>query len=127
MSIRPGPVNVASRRLSSGKKPKHLAADGAKTIERLTGNIGVVDLVRVSMTGAKIDVGTPACDSAFVAAKEQAAPRVMQMRQREAAIATRTAPLAALEEQGISPREWLAAAREEQEAPILLMLPQAAV
>lgn len=99
------------------------AADGAKTIERLTGDIGVAKLVRSSLAGMRLEAGTPAWDKAFAAATEAASPRVLHIRQREAAIATRTAPLAVLEERGITPREWLAAAREETEAPILLMLP----
>jgi hypothetical protein len=99
------------------------AADGAKTIERLTGDIGAAELVRSALAEANVEAGTPEWDRAFSEAKDNAAPTVQRIRQREAAIATRTAPLAALEAQGIAPRVWLAAAREEAEAPILLMLP----
>lgn len=101
------------------------AADGARTIERLTGGIGAADLVRSSIAEASVEVGTPEWDTAFLAAKDDAGPKVRQIRQREAAIASRTAPLPLLEARGITPRDWLAAAREETEAPILLLLPPA--
>lgn len=99
------------------------AADGARTIERLTGSIGAADLVRSSLAETSVEVGTPEWDTAFSAAKEDAGPKVRYIRQREAAIATRTAPLASLEARGIAPRDWLAAAREETEAPLLVLLP----
>ncbi|MBB4861008.1 hypothetical protein HNO88_004354 [Novosphingobium chloroacetimidivorans] len=35
---------------------------------------------------------------------------------------TRAAPLASLERPGIRPRDWLEAAREEKEVPVLVML-----
>jgi hypothetical protein len=99
------------------------AADGTKTIERLTGDIGAVDLVRSALVEAKVEAGTPEWDRSFSDAKAQAVPTVLRMRQREAAIATRTAPLCAVDAQGIAPRDWLRAARIETEVPILLMLP----
>lgn len=102
------------------------AADGTRTIERLTGGLGISDIVQANIAALSTDVGTPAWDEAFSAARSVAAPQVLKIRQREAAVATRTAPLAAMEARGFAPRDWLAAAREESEAPILVMIPQAA-
>jgi len=47
--------------------------------------------------------------------------RAQRWRQREAIAATRAAPLAQLKHDGVTPREWLKAAREEQNEPILLL------
>ena len=50
-----------------------------------------------------------------------AEPIAVSWRQREAVTATRAAPLCQLDKNGITPHEWLAAARAEKEEPILLM------
>src|SRR3989344_1791445 len=97
------------------------AADGARTIERLTGGIGLADLVRASLAQVSAELGTPDWESALMAAKNEAGPQVLRMRQREAAIATRTAPFVSLEASGISPRDLLNAARTATEVPILLL------
>lgn len=99
------------------------ADDGVKTMERLTGGIGAVDLVRACMADKKVRMGTPEWDAEFHIAKEQALPTVARIRQRESAIATCTAALPVLQEHGIASRDWLAAAREETSAPILLWRP----
>ena len=98
------------------------ASDGARTIERLTGGIGVADLVERSIEAVPQPPGSVDWALALAAANEAARPVVRQYRDREAATATRAEPLALLARKGIHPRDWLAAAREENEAPLLLML-----
>jgi hypothetical protein len=98
------------------------AADGARTLERLTGGIGLADMVRHRVAEAGVQSGSTAWTVALAEASEEARPMVRKMREREAALATRAAPLPAIEQRGIAARDWLQAAREETEAPLLVMV-----
>lgn len=98
------------------------AADGARTMERLSGQMGLADLVRHSLTENNAQPGSPQWAVAVSAASEAARPLARKMREREAALATRAAPLPAIERRGIKPRDWLQAAHEETEAPMLVMI-----
>ena len=101
------------------------AADGARTIERLTGGIGLADLVRRQLASSGASPGSQEWAIALAAASEGARPTVRKIRSREAASATRAAPLALLDRRGISTRDWMAAARAERDTPVLLMLDEA--
>lgn len=96
------------------------ASENARQIESLTGGIGKADLVLARMP-AGIDRASQEWESALAAAESEAAPIAANWRQREAVAATRAAPLAQLEQSGLTPREWLEAARAEREEPLLLL------
>lgn len=101
---------------------REAAADGARAIERLTGSIGLADLTRRALAASGAVPGTQDWTIALAAANEGAREVVAKIRQRETAAVTRAAPLASLERRGIRPRDWLEAAREEKEVPVLVML-----
>jgi hypothetical protein len=60
--------------------------------------------------------------SALEGAIVEVAPSAERLRQREASAATLGAPLKELEERGIPARDWLAAARQEEDVPVVLMM-----
>lgn len=96
------------------------AGENARQVESLTGNIGVADLTLARLpTG--IDQASQEWEEALARAEAEAAPIAASWRQREAMAATRAAPLPQLERDGVTPREWLAAARAETEEPVLLL------
>lgn len=105
------------------------AADGARSIERMTGMIGLADLSRARLALADARPGTLEWTLAQADANQSMRPVALKIRRREAAAITRAAPLAALQGHGIKPREWLEAARSETNSPILFMPadPQSAV
>lgn len=96
------------------------ASDNAKQIESLTGGIGKADLV-LSRLPTGIDRASDEWEEALAIAEAEAAPIAASWRQREAVAATRAAPLAQLHRDNISPREWIAAARDETTEPVLLL------
>ena len=96
------------------------ASENARQIESLTGGIGKADLV-IARLPAGIDQASQEWDEALNVAEREAAPIAASWRQREAVAATRGAPLAQLERNGFTPREWLAAARGEKDEPVLLL------
>ena len=96
------------------------ASENARQIESLTGNIGMADLVLARLP-AGIDRASQEWEDALAGAEADAAPIAASWRQREAMAATRAAPLVQLEKDGVTPREWLAAARAETEEPVLLL------
>ena len=96
------------------------ASENAKQIESLTGGIGKADLI-LSRLPTGIDRASNEWEDALAIAEAEAAPIAASWRQREAVAATRAAPLAQLQRDGISPREWIAAARDEKTEPLLLL------
>lgn len=96
------------------------ASENARQIESLTGSIGKADLVMARLP-AGIDRASQEWEDALSAAEREATPVAASWRQREAVAATRGAPLAQLEKSGVTPREWLAAARGEKDEPVLLL------
>ena len=96
------------------------ATENARQIEGLTGNIGMADLVLARLPGG-IERASQEWEEALTGAEAEATPIAASWRQREAMAATRAAPLPQLERDGVTPREWLAAAREETEQPVLLL------
>lgn len=96
------------------------AAENARQVEGLTGNIGKAELVMARLP-AGIDRASQEWEDALASAESEAAPMAASWRQREAVVATRAAPLVQLERDAIAPRDWLAAARREAEEPILLL------
>ncbi|PEQ10304.1 hypothetical protein B2G71_23100 [Novosphingobium sp. PC22D] len=97
-----------------------IADENYRQIDLLTGSIGLVDLVHGHMS-QDAEPGTQAWDLALTQASELARPEVTKLRQREAAAATRSAPLLFLAERGIAPKQWLEAARNEMSEPVLLL------
>ena len=97
------------------------AADGARSIERMTGMIGLADLSRARMALADGRPGTLDWTLAQAEANQTMRPVALKIRRREAAAVTRAAPLLVLEAHGVKPREWLEAARSETNAPVLFM------
>lgn len=100
------------------------AADGARSLERITGGIGLADLSRTERLKTAPQAGSRQWALAQATANEAVRSKVRKLRHREAAALTRAAPLAELEHRGIKPRDWLAEARAEEHSPFLLMLPQ---
>lgn len=100
---------------------REAAADGAKSIERLTGGLGLADLSQGVLEKTKAQPGTLDWTLAQAAANQSMRPIALKIRQREAAAITRAAPLLELEERAIRPREWLQAARSETMSPVLFM------
>lgn len=98
------------------------AEEGMKVMHRLTGAIGAADLVRHRLEAQGVAPGSAEWTTGQAKASEELRPIVRKIRNREAAMATRTAPLAAIEARGLRPHDWLRAAHEETEAPVLLML-----
>ena len=96
------------------------ASENARQIESITGGIGKADLVMARLP-AGIDCASEEWEDALTVAETEAEPIAANWRQREAVAATRAAPLAQLKENGVSSREWLAAARTEKEEPVLLL------
>jgi hypothetical protein len=120
--------------LASGLRVASLAAAGeeraaqfaalacSREMETLTGAIGTANLVRERLRQANVCMGTPEWSSALKIAAAEATPTAARLRQREASAATLGAPLRELEERGIRARDWLAAARQEEDVPLLLMM-----
>ncbi len=96
------------------------ASENARQIEGLTGTVGKVDLVMARIPSS-IDRASLEWAGTLAAAVDEAAPIAQRWRQREAIAATRAAPLDQIKHDGVTPREWLKAAREEQNEPILLL------
>ncbi|WP_170001834.1 hypothetical protein [Pseudopontixanthobacter vadosimaris] len=96
------------------------ANENARQIESLTGSIGKADLVLARLP-AGIDRASQEWEKALSVAEAEAVPVAASWRQREAMAATRAAPLAQLERDGLMPREWLAAARANTNEPLLLL------
>lgn len=100
---------------------REAAADGAKSIERLTGRLGLADLSQGALEKTTAQPGTLDWTLAQAAANQSMRPIALKIRQREAAAITRAAPLLELEKRAIRPREWLQAARSETISPVLFM------
>jgi len=97
------------------------AADGARSIERMTGGIGLSDLAREWRSGR-----TAVAGSAGVALDQARAGRALEararkLRQRELAAHTRAAPLPHLASHGLTARAWLERARTETGSALLFL------
>lgn len=101
---------------------REAASDGARSLERMTGSIGMADLSLVFLTLKTAEPGTEQWTLAQAEANQAARQTARKIRAREASAVTRAGPLTLLEARAIAPREWLAAAREEVESPLLLLL-----
>lgn len=106
--------------MNQGPAATAAASENARQIEGLTGAIGKADLVLARMP-AGIDRASREWEDDVSAAESEAAPIAEAWRQREAIAATRAAPLAQLEANGITSHDWLAAARAETDEPVLLL------
>lgn len=100
------------------------AADGARSLERITGGIGLADLSRVERLKTSPPAGSRQWALAQASANEAVRDKVRKIRHREATALTRAAPLSELEHRGIKPRDWLAEVRAEEHSSFLFMLPQ---
>lgn len=99
----------------------NVARDDARQLEQITGDIGAADLVRgrlaeIIPVAGDANAG-PLIEQEWADAREV----VSSLRSREALATTRAAPLIALNASGASARDWFAAAREEEDAPVLFM------
>lgn len=97
-----------------------VANENARQVESLTGNVGLADMV-MRLMPARMDAGSQEWDHALTQAVSTTEPLVAKWRQREALAATRGACLPQLAKDGIAPRDWLGAAREEKKEPVLLL------
>lgn len=97
-------------------------SDGARSLEKLTGSIGLADLSRAAISLNPPPAGTAQWALSQAQANQAARAMVRKIRHSEAASFTRAAPLALLESRSIPPRDWLAAARDEIESPVIFLL-----
>lgn len=97
------------------------ARDASRTLQNLTGRIGLADLAQHRIQSLSVEPGSQAWSFALTEASDEARPIARKLRDREAALATRPTPLLAIETQGISARDWLRRAYDERDAPILFM------
>lgn len=98
-----------------------VAEDDAERTQRLTGHIGATDLARERLSEWQSRAGTEAGGHALDHLDADVGIAARRLRWREAAAGTRGAPLVALEAGGIHPRDWLRAAHEEQDVPLLFL------
>lgn len=106
---------------NEGTAAQLASADGARSLERLTGGIGLADLTRPETRKMVSAAGTTRWALAQAEANLTARDTVQRIRLREAFAATRAAQLAELHRRGVSPRKALAEAREETESPMLFL------
>lgn len=99
-----------------------VAKRDAQLIEKLTGGIGLIDLARGRLIERGLSTRSPDIREVFEDVIEEVRSDEELIRSREAAANTRAAPLEMLEATGIRPRDWLAAAYEEKEAPLLAVM-----
>jgi hypothetical protein len=99
---------------------KRVERDSAEKLQRMTGGLGLVDLVPVEMQG-RGKAGSSEWLVEKARATKSVTPILSDIRMREQALATRTAALAVLDLAKVRPREWLAEAREETEAEVLVL------
>lgn len=101
-----------------------VAQDDALKLERLTGSLGAADLARsrIAAPDWKTAPGTEAAVNALALMATEARNAAAALRAREAVVLSRAAPLISLKAKNAHAREWLGAAREEKEAPLLLMM-----
>lgn len=118
-----GSLRVASLAAAGEVRAAQDAAnEGARDIDALTGRIGHADLAKAKLATWKTEPGTQAWFEALTQARKLTIPDTTRLREREAAAATRAAPLVAIDAKGISARDWLAAARQETASPLLVMM-----
>ncbi|MEC3949257.1 hypothetical protein [Sphingobium sp. HWE2-09] len=101
-----------------------VAQDDALRLERLTGSLGAADLSRswIAAPEWKTAPGTEVAGDALALMATEARSAAAALRAREAVALSRAAPLISLQTKNAHAREWLGAAREEQDVPVLLMM-----
>lgn len=115
-------LRVAARIAAGEDRAAQIVAiEGARSLMRLTGQIGLADLALPLARRSGVKQATAEWGKALAEATEQVRSEITRIREREAAAATRAAPLLELERRQIKARDWLAAAREEKDSPILLL------
>ncbi|WP_292077493.1 MULTISPECIES: hypothetical protein [Brevundimonas] len=97
------------------------ALDGGRTMERLTGSIGLADLSRSARSTGSPPVGTPRWALTHAKANRASEALARKIRAREAAAWTIGAPVAQLARAGGSGRRWLEAARNETTVPVIFL------
>ncbi len=106
---------------NEGALAETVAAEAAMQVEAITGSIGLAELTHGFLPEGK-EAGTSDYEIEMTRARDAARPLLNKLREREAATATRTAPLQLLAERKIAPRAWLEAARNETQEPVLMLL-----
>lgn len=97
------------------------AADGARSLDNLTGRIGLTDIILPYLADTGIQRGTQDWNIALSALSQELIPMVGKIRQREANTMTRAAPFGSLEVRGIRPRDWLEQVREERDTALVYL------
>lgn len=105
---------------------RRVERDSAEKLQRMTGALGLADLVPIEMQGkAKAGSGEWLVEKAR--ATKTVTPILSEIRMREQALATRTTALTVLDLAKVRPREWLEEARHEPEAEVLVLASSAAL
>jgi hypothetical protein len=97
------------------------ASDGARLIDSMTGRLGAADLLPSALQASGVAPGTLEWGVALAQASDLARKIASHVRQREANMATRAAPLVSLEERGIRPRDWLAGVRAQSSSALIFL------
>lgn len=115
-------LHVAALALS-GETPAAItvARDDGDRLERLTGTIGAADLARARLSAVAPLPGSATAADELQETIVQTRSLAEALRRREAAATTRGAPFIALQKKGLDARDWLVAARDEDDAPVLLL------
>lgn len=98
-----------------------VANDDAERTIRLTSHIGATDLARSRLVEWQKGAGTAEGEEALDQVEFAARAAALRLRRREAAAATRAAPLLTLEARQLDARDWLRSAHEEQDDALLFL------
>lgn len=105
---------------------RNAANDGAYSLADFSAAFALDEIVLQRICALQVAPGTAAWKNALDDEIEAARPILARVRNREASAAATGITLAELENRGIAGREWLEAARQETDAPLLLWMPEAA-
>ena len=115
--------NQISCRLALGDDDpaRQLADDFEKGIQRVTSMIGAPEFLRAGLQKARLQPGSREYRAALEQGQRAAIDQADQLREREAAAQSLPITLRALADRDVSGRDWLEQARNETDAPVLML------
>jgi hypothetical protein len=120
-----GATRVAARLAAGDDLVARQAADQtAQELVALGQHVRLGELTLAAMRAGTAEPGSAELGELLDSTADALRPAVAAVREREAAVAATMLTLAELEKQKIKGRAWLEAARSEQIAPLLCLLPQ---
>ena len=117
-----------SSRLASGDDlvARRAADEGTRVLVSLGEHVSLGEATLRAMSANGVSPGSVEWGEKLEMTAGELKPAIEACRAREAAAASRVITLAELERQGISGRSWLEIARQEEDSPVLCLLPLAA-